>query len=107
MTRAVPAGCRILEVWMYTSIIPATDWCFVHNGESEKLPPVVWRLAAWGVNSDGNVIGLIGAFGEQQGASGKTPSLSSVPTVAGRYLHREQLNEMENEQLGKRAAKQQ
>jgi hypothetical protein len=36
-------------------------------------------LAAWGQKENGEVIGLIGAFGPEQVEEGKTPHLVSVP----------------------------
>jgi len=87
---------------MYTAIIPATDWFFAHKRVNEQEPPVVWNLAAWGLKGDGDVIGLIGAFGPQHAEERKTPHLVSVPPVAGAYLHRSQLTDGEFEQAKKR-----
>ena len=87
---------------MYKMITPATDWVFVHKRVKEQEPPVVWNLAASGLKEDGEVIGLVGAFGPQQAAEGSTPHLVSVPPVAGAYLHRSQLTEVELEQAKKR-----
>lgn len=85
---------------MFKTIIPATDWFFVHAGHEE---PVVWPLAAWGLKESGDTIGLIGAFGREQGNKGETPSLSAVAAVPGRYLHRSQLTQQERELAAKRA----
>ncbi len=72
---------------MFKSIIPATDWFFVHPNGSDK--PVVWPLAAWGLTDDGNTVGLVGA--SEETASG-TATLSPVPpNVGGRYFHRDEL----------------
>ncbi|MBR8028540.1 hypothetical protein KDX27_31365 [Burkholderia cenocepacia] len=87
---------------MYKTIIPATDWYFSHPRANEQEPPVVWNLAAWGLKEDGEVIGLVGAFGPQQAGEGKTPHLVSIPPVAGAYLHRSQLTDVELEQAKKR-----
>jgi len=96
-----PAGSRGLSNEMYKTIIPATDWFFVHPGHNDE--PVVWPLAAWGLRDSGETVGLIGAFGREQGNKGETPSLSIVPPVAGRYLHRSQLTQQERELAAKRA----
>lgn len=85
---------------MFKAIIPATDWYFVHEGHES---PVVWPLAAWALNEGGEAIGLVGAFGREQGLQGKTPSLSAVPHVPGRYLHRTQLAKQEIDLAAKRA----
>ncbi len=87
---------------MYTKIVPATDWFFVHPDVLAKNPPTVWHLAAWGLTSEGEVVGLVGAFGAEQGRDGVAPKLVSVPPVPGVYLHRDQLTEVEREQLRKR-----
>lgn len=83
------------------SIIPAVDWYFVHEGHKE---PVVWPLAAWGVLAEtGETVGLIGAFGRDQGQKGKTPCLDVVPAVPGRYLHYSELTKEERDLAGKRS----
>ena len=87
---------------MPQTIIPATDWFFVHKSANEKEPPVVWNLAAWSQTENGEVIGLIGAFGHQQAAEKKTPHLVPVPPVPGAYLHRSQLSPLELDQSTKR-----
>ncbi|WP_175857328.1 methionyl-tRNA formyltransferase [Burkholderia anthina] len=84
---------------MYKTIIPATDWFFVHQGHNE---PVVWPLAAWALKDNGETIGLIGAFGREQADKGQTPFLSPVVSSPGRYLHRSQLTKQERELAAKR-----
>ncbi|MCT8281769.1 hypothetical protein [Xanthomonas translucens] len=79
----------------YVSIVPAADWFFVHDGVPKTSGPTVWRLAAWGLQPDGAVVGLIGAFGHKQGSEHKPPSLIQIPPVPGEYLHWSQLNEQE------------
>ncbi|MHA7685906.1 hypothetical protein [Cupriavidus sp. PET2-C1] len=84
---------------MYTQIVPATDWFFVHSHVLANSPPTVWHLAAWGLTAEGQAVGLVGA---EQGKDGVAPKLVSVPPVPGAYLHRDQLTEVEREQLRKR-----
>ncbi|MEM5332226.1 hypothetical protein VSR34_37940 [Paraburkholderia sp. JHI2823] len=86
---------------MFKTIIPSTDWFFVHEGHKE---PVVWPLAAWGLKESGETVGLIGAFGREQANSNQTPALSPVVTAPGRYLHRSQLTQQERELAAKRAS---
>ncbi|CAG9235939.1 hypothetical protein PSP6_690105 [Paraburkholderia tropica] len=81
---------------------PATDWYFVHKGASDSAPPVVYQVAAWGQKENGEVVGLVGAFGADQAKEGKAPHLVTVPPVAGSYLHREQLTGDEVLQAKKR-----
>lgn len=87
---------------MYNQIISADGWYFVHPNVNETAPPTVWHLAAWGLTAEGEVVGLIGAFGADQGSKGVAPKLVSVPPVAGAYLHRDQLSDVEKAQLEKR-----
>ncbi len=86
----------------YTQILPAPDWFFVHGGPRASDPPTVWHVAAWGLTPEGEAVGLVGAFGQDQGNAGMAPKLVSVPPVPGSYLHRDQLNETERQQLVKR-----
>lgn len=81
-------------------IIPAIDWFFVHKTSNE---PIVWPLAAWALNEKGETVGLIAAFGAEQGKNHETPSLSVVPNLPGRYLHQSQLTAQERKLLAKRA----
>ncbi len=87
---------------MYKSIIPASDWYFAHKQVRDTDPPIVWNLAAWGMKEDGEIIGLVGAFGAEQSKAGKIPHLVSVPPVPGAYLHLSQLTEIELQQAKKR-----
>ncbi|WP_081712854.1 MULTISPECIES: hypothetical protein [Burkholderia] len=91
---------------MYKEITPSTDWFFVHDGHNENAPPVVWHVAAWGLTEEGEVVGLIGAFGREDGSKGKTPRLIQVPAVPGSYLHLRQLTAAELELATKRSRQQ-
>lgn len=86
---------------MYKTIIPATDWYFVHEGHNNE--PVVWRLAAWGLKETGETVGLIGAHGREQANNAETPSLSAVVKAPGRYLHFSQLTAQERDLAAKRS----
>jgi len=82
------------------NIIPATDWFFVHRDDEDALArPTVWHLAAWGVNDTGDIVGLVSPAGK---SSNGVPSLAIVPPVEGKYLHRDQLTDIEREQALKR-----
>lgn len=64
-------------------IIPAIDWYYKHE-------TTVWNIAAFGLNEEGQTIGLIGALTDG--------TLKHVPTVPGGiYLHRRQLTAQEME----------
>lgn len=71
----------------YVHILPAIDWCFVHEGTGNTAEPVVWDLAAWGLTETGELIGLIDSLGTDSSLNG-TLCLVAVPPVRGRYLHR-------------------
>ncbi|MGG2041277.1 hypothetical protein [Burkholderia gladioli] len=75
---------------MYKTIIPATDWFFVHEGHDQK--PNVCPLAAWGLTDEGATIGLLAT---SERTSGGNLTLTAVPPIEGRYLHRDQLTKEE------------
>lgn len=84
------------EAGNYTSIIPATDWFYVHKQLTTQAdaPPVVYHVAAFALTNGGEVVGLIPV------AEGRKnpPRLVRPPAgVDGFYLHRDQLNEQEAE----------
>jgi len=79
-----------------TSIIPATDWFYVHQAISTLAdsPPVVYHVAAFGLDEDGQVVGLIPVTpGQKQPPRLVTPP----PGVDGRYAHRDELTAQERE----------
>lgn len=84
---------------VYKQIMPAHDWYFVHSSVKEGGDPVVYKLVCWAVReteSQDEIVGLISpGFGD-----GK--SITTVPPVPGRYLHREQLTETELKMVSKR-----
>lgn len=87
---------------LIVSIAPAADWFFVHANARAGEPPVVWRIAAWGITDAGKAIGLIGAFGHQPVERNLVPALASVPPVPGEYLHWDQLSDVARDQARKR-----
>ena len=100
MPPRAPAGSRYIGLrHVYKTIMPATDWFFVHEGHSQ---PVVWHLAAWALTENGQTIGLIAAGSDEQVNRGEVPHLEPVPKVKGRYMHREQLTKDERYQAEKR-----
>lgn len=73
----------------FTSIIPAPDWYFVH----ERVNPgpnneryVLHRLAAWGTNEEGKVVGLIPVRDDNGMAK-----LLPPPNTKGEYIHSDDL----------------
>ena len=78
----------------FKSLIAATDWFYVHEALSIKhdAPPVVYHVAALGVDDDGQVHGLIPATC----GPGEPPKLVTPPPgVQGRYAHRDELTDQE------------
>jgi hypothetical protein len=85
---------------MFQSIIPAVDWFFSHDGVDPADPPVVHRLAAWGMTEDGDVIGLISAFSKEPGSNlPRAARLNAVPPVPGWYKHASDLTQAELEAI--------
>lgn len=72
---------------MYTQIIPASEWFFVYNSVRETDSPTVWQLEAWGLKENGQVDGLIGAFGGEADNGASTD-----PVPAGHYEVSERLS---------------
>ncbi|ASW03906.1 hypothetical protein CJU94_37700 (plasmid) [Paraburkholderia aromaticivorans] len=58
------------------------------------------------LTEEGEVVGLIGAFGREDGSKGRTPRLIQVPAVPGSYLHLRQLTAAELELATKRSRQQ-
>jgi hypothetical protein len=87
----------------YTQITPTQDWFFRHPNPQPGKAPIVYPVAAWALKApdhEGNtqVVGLIAPIFPGD-ASRK---LHEPPPVEGYYVHRDQLNEEELEQLKKR-----
>ena len=75
-----------------TSIILAVDWFFVYAGVNKNAKPVVWRLAAWALDSKGKVLGLISAFDHKQGKDSPPASLIAIAPAPDAYYYLSQLN---------------
>lgn len=87
----------------YTQITPTNDWFFRHGGVRPNDPPTLYQVAAWALKAPDEkghteVVGLIAPI--FPGDAGRR--LHEPPPVEGYYIHREQLNEQELEQLKKR-----
>lgn len=86
---------------MYKQIIPATDWFHVEYKKTQNNL-CMYRIVAWGLTEEGQVIGLISVNGSQQndGLNNKMARLVTVPpTGGGMYKHRDELSELEREAL--------
>lgn len=78
-----------------TQIMPANDWFFFYRADNQ---PKLLRLAAWGQDQDGLVVGLVPASELDL----DSPYLVTVPTqLSGQYLHSSQFSQ-EHEALLKR-----
>jgi len=93
----------------YSSIVPAQDWFFHHENINSDKPPILYQVAVWAsyetTDENGNeqayVTGLIAAdFGPSHEEANRR--LHTPPPVNGRYLHRDQLTEVELAQIRKR-----
>lgn len=80
----------------YKSLIPASDWFYVHGSGFPDGVETVWHVAAFALADDGSVTGLIAVAGPLSGDAALTKAhparLVTPPNVPdGRYLHRDQL----------------
>ena len=86
----------------YSQITSAQDWFFRHPDVRPGKAPILYPVAAWALKTDHDgttqVVGLIAPIFPGD-ASRK---LHEPPPVDGYYLHRDQLNEEELQQLKKR-----
>ncbi|MFK0665720.1 hypothetical protein [Aeromonas salmonicida] len=79
----------------FKQIMPADGWYFRHETAQQNGDFVMYRLAAWALTHDGNVIGLVAAnFQDQQ-----PQRLFGVPPVPGVYKHAEELTKAERDYL--------
>lgn len=70
---------------MIQQIMPADGWFFHHeliDGDYALYP-----LAAWGLSSEGKVIGLVA-----EATSSCAPTLKDVSNVKGRYVFKDKLS---------------
>ena len=70
------------------SLTPCTDWFYIgEDASTGKL--VIFRVAAWALRSDGDVVGMIAA------ATARTVEnearLVTPPPIGGSYYHRDSL----------------
>jgi hypothetical protein len=76
----------------FKTLIPATDWFYVHKQIPPTKAPVVYHVAAFALQDDDEVVGLIPVATGNKGL----PRLVKPPAdVDGVYLHRDQLTEEE------------
>lgn len=74
------------------TIIPATDWFYVHTRSSDR-GQTVHHLAAFALGDDGTVTGLVPVGAKSNGGNITPPRLMPVPSLEdGRYLHRDQMS---------------
>ncbi|MFV1943566.1 hypothetical protein VPH49_22400 [Pseudomonas luteola] len=87
----------------YTQITPTQDWFFRHDAPNPANGPILYQVAAWALKAPDEhghtaVVGLIAPI--FPGDAGRV--LHEPPPVEGYYIHREQLNESELQQVKKR-----
>lgn len=81
----------------YTQIVPATDWFFVHR---DGFRTHATRLAVWGIDESGRVIGLISVSDPSESPGIRTSAkLVSPPPITGEYKHLLELNQAERDAL--------
>ncbi|WP_312163586.1 hypothetical protein [Phenylobacterium sp.] len=71
---------------MYKSIASADGWFFMHPNVVAGSRPVTYALAMWALPEEGEPVGLV-VLNSKTGPA----KIATVPPVAGRYLHRDEL----------------
>ncbi len=73
-------------------ITPCTDWFYLiqdqHTSEWKVRP-----IAAWGLTSAGEVLGMLPVDGIRDSASPEYPHLKPAPNSGGRFVHISMLSE--------------
>jgi hypothetical protein len=78
-------------------ITPATDWFFIHPSESGETP-IAHPIAAWALQPNGDVVGLIG---NDPAIARGLPKLAMVPSVpGGAYKHISAMTDKERARIG-------
>lgn len=82
----------------YVTIIPATDWFFVHeNSQATTFAKFsAHRLAAFALAEDGTVVGLLPAVGLPN-ANTTNSKIIEPPMIKGEYLHISQVERRKKE----------
>jgi hypothetical protein len=74
----------------YISMIPATDWFFVHKNSGVGPQYFVNHLAAWALTDEGESVGLLPA--SDPALKGQTSAkLVEPPPIEGEYIHKDRL----------------
>lgn len=85
----------------YKSVVAALDWVFVVLPVPPGNELIVWRIAAWALSEQGDVVGLVSVRGGGQGdeVMGKTCRLVAPPPLRGIYKHISELDQDEKTAL--------
>lgn len=81
------------------SLCPSVDWFFVTKPTPPQNETSVWHIAAWAVNEEGEVFGMVSVPKINLDNKCSTPTLVSAPPVNGVYKHLRELNEVEKRAL--------
>lgn len=66
----------------------AEGWYFVHkNVDQSGYPAIFSRVVLWQENEEGEIVGLISAYGVGFSDEGTKNHLVSPPPVKGTYIH--------------------
>jgi hypothetical protein len=77
----------------FTSLCPCADWFYTATGSQDE--PIVFRVAAWALQDNGDVIGLVSASSATTNAN--VSRLVGPPPIGGRYVHESQLTPQQRE----------
>lgn len=70
------------------SLSPCNDWFYIEEGASAGKDNI-YRVAAWALRTDGQVIGMIAAASAH--TEENVPRLVTPPQLGGAYFHRDSL----------------
>lgn len=75
------------------NLSPCDGWFYVAHDDGKDI---IFRVAAWAVRDDGQVVGMISASGAV--TDEKIPRLVTPPSIGGMYLHRDSLSDSQLKQ---------
>ena len=77
-------------------VTPCSDWFYVEWNE-HSLDWNVMLVAAWGLTSEGRVVGLVPASGSRSGPNSTAPQLVPAPSLGGTFVHESKLSEKQRD----------
>jgi hypothetical protein len=82
------------------NIVPCDGWYFTAPAPSEHESPIVFKVAAWALYENGDVVGLVNASGATTREN--VGRLVAPPPIKGSYRSEDQLNTEQRTAAGSR-----